>query len=108
MAFGDRVKNLIGNLGQGDWYLGKNLNMERGQALQILLAGGPAAAALKFALRERGVTDAQINQAYESFNQPSKEDLEDWARKQGYGKKQDMTPLYIGMGVLAFILITKK
>ena len=100
MAFGDRVKNLIGNLGQGDWYLGKNLNMERGQALQILLAGGPAAAAIKFALRERGVSDAQIEEALQQAPMPT--------TRPSYRPKQDLTPLYIGMGVLAIILITKK
>ena len=99
MAFGDRAKNLIANLQGSDWYLGKNLNMERGEAIKILLAGGPAAAAIQYALKQRGVSQSEIDAAIgQSQAAP------DYYPR----KKQDLTPLYIGMGVLAIILITKK
>jgi len=111
MAFGDRVQGFFSNLGQGGWYLGKNVGMQPGQVQAVMAKGGPAATALAFLLRSRGVPEAEIQAAANPVvirESMSQSNLEDWARKQGYGKKQDMTPLYIGLGVLALVLVMKK
>ena len=100
MALGDNIKGFFGNLGQGGgtWYLGKNLNMEPGQAAQILSMGGPAASALAMALRARGVSQAEIQQGAQ---RPPRVVLRET-------KKADMTPLLIGLGVLAVVLAVRK
>ena len=116
MAFGDNIKGLFGNIGQGggNWYLGKNLNMQPGQAAQILSMGGPAASALAMALRARGVSQAEIQQAaaqptvVREYMPVGEDDLADYARKRGFTKKADMTPLLIGLGVLAVVLAIRK
>ena len=115
MAFGDNIKALFGTIGQGggNWYLGKNLNMQPGQAAQILSMGGPAASALAMALRARGVSQAEIQQAAQptvirEYMPVGEDDLADYARKRGLTKKADMTPLLIGLGVLAVVLAMKK
>tara|TARA_Y100001938_G_C7896968_1_gene332660 strand:- start:1 stop:336 length:336 start_codon:yes stop_codon:yes gene_type:complete len=111
MEFGARIQGLFENLGSGDWYVGKNIGMQPGQANAILAAGGPAATALAFLLRSKGTPEAEIAAASQPIyivDKPSTADLQDWARKQGYKRKQDLTPLYIGLGVLAVILVMKK
>jgi len=98
MAFGDRIKGLFDNLGSGDWYLGKNAGLQPGQANAILAKGGPAATALAFLLRSKGTPESEIASASQTpivIQAPAQ-------------KKQDLTPLYIGLGVLAVILVMKK
>ena len=110
MAFGDRVQGFFSNLGQGGWYLGKNVGLQPGQVQAVMSKGGPTATALAFLLRSRGVPEAEIQAAANpmAFMPVSQDDLADYARKQGLTKKQDMTPLYIGLGVLALVLVMKK
>ena len=113
MAFGDRVQGFFSNLGQGGWYLGKNIGMQPGQVQAVMAKGGPAATALAFLLRSRGVPEAEIQAAanpmvVREFMPVGQDDLADYARKQGLTKKQDMTPIYIGLGVLALVLVMKK
>lgn len=104
MAFGDRIRNVLSNVGSGGggggWYLGKNVGMQPGQAAKILSAGGPGAIALQFFLRDRGEPEQEIV----------------WAMNQGVPlvprvppPKKDYTPFYIGGAVLlAAILLMKK
>ena len=100
MAFGDRVQGFFSNLGQGDWYLGKNVGMQPGQVQAVLAKGGPAATALAFLLRSRGVPEEEIEAATQA---PSPVVMMPPPQQ-----KQDMTPLYIGLGVLALVLVMKK
>ena len=97
MAFGDRIRGLFDNLAAGDWYLGKNVGLQPGQANEILAKGGPAATTLAFLLRSKGTPEAEIAAATQPIviQAPAQ-------------KKQDLTPLYIGLGVLAVILVMKK
>ena len=100
MAFGDRVQGFFSNLGQGGYYLGKNVGMQPGQVQALMAKGGPAATALAFLLRSRGVPEAEIQAAAQA---PPTVVMQ--APPQ---RKQDMTPLYIGLGVLALVLVMKK
>jgi len=99
MAFGDRVQGFFSNLGQGGWYLGKNVGMQPGQVQAVMAKGGPTATALAFLLRSRGVPEAEIQAAAQA--PPT-------VVMQAPQRKQDMTPLYIGLGVLALVLVMKK
>ena len=99
MAFGDRVQGFFSNLGQGGWYLGKNVGMQPGQVQAVMAKGGPAATALAFLLRSRGVPEAEIQAAAQA--PPT-------VVMQAPQSKQAMTPLYIGLGVLALFLVMKK
>lgn len=113
MAFGDRIKGALANLGTGGatsgggWYLGKNVGMQPGQAANILKAGGPGAIALQFLLRDKGVPEEEIQAASSPV----------WIRSPSPRRqtpppppKTDYTPLLIGGGVLlaAILLMGKK
>ena len=112
MAFGDRIKGALANLGTGGatggggWYLGKNVGMQPGQAANILKAGGPGAIALQFLLRDKGVPEEAIQEA--SRPQRGRPQRQRPARLSQ--PATDYTPFLIGGGVLlaAILLMGKK
>lgn len=109
MAFGDRIKGALANLGTGggDWYIGKNIGMQPGQVAGILAAGGPGAVALKFLLRDKGVPEAEIEAASRPQRQrPSRQ----MPPRQRAKRQTDYTPYLIGGGVLlaAILILGKK
>jgi len=109
MAFGDRIKGALANLGTGGgtgggWYLGQNVGMQPGQAAGILAAGGPGAIALQFLLRDKGVPESEIAAASRPQRQRP-------ARQRAPQQSQpDYTPYLIGGGVLlaALLIMGKK
>ena len=102
MAFGDRIKALLGNMQNsgagGGWYLGQNVGMQPGQAAKILAAGGPGAIALQFLLRDRGVPEEEIAAATQA--PPQRQIIQRAA--------PDYTPLLIGGGILALVAIMAR
>ena len=117
MAFGDRIKGALANLGTGGatggggWYLGKNVGMQPGQAANILKAGGPGAIALQFLLRDKGVPESEIQAAtMPQRERPQRERPQSQRPARLIQPKTDYTPLLIGGGVLlaAILLMGKK
>jgi len=112
MAFGDRIKGALANLGTGGatsgggWYLGKNAGLQPGQAANILKAGGPGAIALQFLLRDKGVPEEEIQAA----SRPQRERPQRQRPARLSQPATDYTPLLIGGGVLlaAILLMGKK
>jgi len=110
MAFGDRIKGALANLGTGGgtgggWYLGQNVGMQPGQAAGILAAGGPGAIALQFLLRDKGVPESEIAAA----SRPQR-DRPQRPQRPIPQRQPDYTPYLIGGGVLlaALLIMGKK